>query len=77
MPPIPPEVKSNPYFLLVLGLLFGGGTGTVLSRPVFGGGLTREEVRALIKEELEANNMVLLQSVDLKLAQLQLGERNR
>lgn len=51
----------------LVGLALGGGSGTVLSRPVFGtdNAMTTTDVQAIVDKSIAANNEVLLQRIEL------------
>ena len=60
--------KSNPWIFIILAFMGGGGSGTLLSRPVFAEGMAREDVQAMIDASFLKNNEVLLQRIELMLA---------
>jgi hypothetical protein len=64
---------KNPWLLLLFGAAGGGGIGTFLGRPVYGaldgGGVTRSDVQEIVDAAVSKNNTVLLQQIELLLAQ--------
>jgi hypothetical protein len=76
--PEPDGIRIPPWVFLLLGLAGGGASGTVLSRPVFGGdGVSRLDVEQIVEEKLEHHDECLLQKMELMLARDQLRAAGR